>query len=559
MSSENVSRPDESEGGFWSAAETLKRLHATGPPLRRVACEGPRPLSFAEERLWFLGRSNPTSPADNVSLVWRLEGAGDVGLLEAGLKSVVARHETLRTAFPIVEGHPAAVVGGGPATVLRVEDLAWRGSDDAAEREASSRAGDEVRRPFDLLRGPLFRAVVYRWGRTRVLLVITVHQIVFDGSSVRLLGRDLAEICRAIAAGTPPSLPDLPVRYTDFAAWQREFVRQEVLAADTGYWSGVFGRPYAPLVFPGTSSPSGSIGPAVKRPWSLGADATARLRQIARNEHATDFMVVVAGLQTLLHLRTRAEDAVVFVSTAGRNRPEVRNVIGLFANVLPLRVDLSGDPTFREVVRRVRAVVLAGFGHQELPFQRIVEHARLQGDHRNHSLFQAMVIFQNAEVPSLALPGLTSTPVDGVDHGAARFHVLLDVADTRGGLQGFLKARTDVFAEDAVVRLGDDLRSILELAGTDPDERIAALPVSSDAGTNIVRVDDGPSRVREPGSGGAPRDALERQLVSVLGGRSSSLRPSGSTTTSSISAATPSARWSSSAGSRRSPGEACRS
>ena len=513
MSSETVSRPDESESGFWSAAEALKRLQAAGLPLRRIEHEGPLPLSFAQERLWFLGRSHPASPADNVSLAWRLEGAIDVAVLEASLKSVVARHETLRTTFPVLEGHPAAVVGAGDAA-FRVEDVALA-SGDAWEREAVSRAGEEARRPFDLLRGPLLRAVLYRWGPTKGLLVFTVHQIVFDGSSVRLLGRDLAETYRALAAGTLPSLPELPVRYTDFAAWQREFVEQDVLAADTGYWSGALGAAYSPLTFPGTSSPAGSIGPAARCPWSLDAAATARLKQVARSEQATDFMVVVAGLQALLHRRTRAEDAIVFASTAGRNRPEVRNLVGLFANVLPLRVDLAREPSFRELVRRVRAVVLAGFAHQELPFQRIVEHLRLRDEDRNHSVFQAMVIFQNLAVPSLAIPGLTLTPVDGIDNGASRIHLLFDIADTKEGLRGFLKARTDVFPGDDVDRLGLDLRSILEAAGANPDGKIADLPVPSGGWAEAPPAGNAPLRVPEARSRVAPRDTLERQLASV--------------------------------------------
>lgn len=513
VSSETGSRSDDSESGFWSAAETLKRLQSAAPPLHRIGSDEPRPLSFAEERLWFLSRSHPESPADNVSLAWRLDGAIDVAVLGESLKTLVARHETLRTTFPILEGRPVVVVGGGEVA-LRVEDVRLA-SEDASEREALSRANEEARRPFELLRGPLLRVVLYRLGPAKGLLVFTVHQIVFDGWSVRLLGRDLAETCRALAAGTLPSLPELPVQYTDFAAWQRRFVQQEVLAADTGYWSGALGAAYAPLTFPGTSLPASSIGPAVRHPWTLDAVATGRLKQIARSEQATDFMVVVAGLQVLLHHRTRAEEAVVFASTAGRNRPEVRNLIGLFANVLPLRVDLTGDPSFREVVRRVRTVVLSGFAHQELPFQRIVERLQVRDEHRNHSVFQAMVIFQNIAVPSQSLPGLTFTPVDGIDNGASRVHLLFDLADTKDGLRGSLKARTDIFPEADVERLGSDLRSILQAAGANPDERIAALSVSSGGASEAPPVDDALSHVSEPRRGGAPRDTLERQVLNV--------------------------------------------
>jgi thioesterase domain-containing protein/acyl carrier protein len=448
-----------------------------------------------------------------VSLTWQLEGACAIAILERSLKNVVARHEALRTTFPVHEGRPVAVVGDG-SVALRVEDVE-SAPDDAAEREALSRAAQEARRPLDLLRGPLLRAVLYRLGRAKSLLVVTVHQIVFDGLSFRVFGRDLAESYRALVTGAPPSLPELPVRYADFAAWQRTFVEQNVLAADTRYWSGTLGSPYDPPRFPGAPLTSVSIGPAVKRPWSLSGSGTARLKQIARSERATDFMVVVAALQTLISRHTQAEDVVVFASTAGRNRPELRNLVGLFANVLPLRVDMAGAPSFREVVQRVRRVVLAGFAHQELPFQRIVEQLQLRGDHGSHSVFQAMVIFQNAAVPGHALPGLTFTPENAIDNGLARFHLLLEVADTKDGLRGSLKVRTDVFPGGLAERLGGDLQSILEAAGAGPDEKIAALPVSSIEASEAPPVDDALLHAAVPRKRAAPRDALERQLLSV--------------------------------------------
>jgi thioesterase domain-containing protein/acyl carrier protein len=512
MATEVVPRSDESESGLWSAAESLRRLQAAGPPLRRLEGDGPRPLSFAEERLWFLSQSSPACPADNVSLAWRLGGAWDADTLDASLKNVVARHEALRTAFPALEGKPAAVVGAGDVA-LRVEDVAdARG--DASESEALRRAKEESRRPFDLLRGPLLRAVLYRLGPAEALFVVTVHQIVFDGASVRIFARDLVESYRALAAGAAPALPELSVQYTDFAAWQRAFVEQEVLGADVAYWSETLGAPYAPLAFPGTCSAGGPIGPAAKRSWALDDAATERLRRVARNERATDFTVFVAGLMTLLHRRTKADDVVVFASTAGRPRPEVRNVVGLFANVLPLRVGFGGDPTFREVVHRVRAAVFGAFAHQELPFHRIVERLQIRGDAGSHSVFQAMVVFQNAAPPPPCLPGLTFTPAGGVDNGVARFHLLLDVTGAKDGLRGSVKARTDVFPEREVERFGDDLAYVLEAAAANPDAKVSALPVSSGGAGPVARPPVGSPRPKR-GPAVAPRDTLERQLANV--------------------------------------------
>ncbi len=509
------SERDTRQNNIWGAAGNLKRLHAAALPLVRVARDAPLPLSFAEERLWFLSQSQAASPAYNVPLAWRITGILDVAALQESLKAIIQRHETLRTSFPTIEGQPVAVIASSGDFSLRIEDLGTA-SDAASEQDVMDRARMEARHPFDLDRGPLLRAVLFGWAPETYLLVLTVHQIVFDGWSILLFNRELAENYRAITEGRPPKLPELSIQYVDFAQWQRTFLQGDVLEDGTSYWSNALCVGYAPLRLPGSSPTAPHTGPAVKRPWALPKDLTTALKRFAQTEHATEFMVFVSALQALLHAYTHSEDIIVFASCAARNRPELRDMIGLVANVLPLRIDLAGNPSFRELLQRVRGVILDAFAHQELPFARIIEFLTPIGNHRHDSLFQVMVVYQNAPVSAQILPHLTLSPVDDIDNGAARFPLLFDIADTKDGLRGSVKYRPDILPETTADRLLKDFRFALETVLANPNTPIAALQISpaqtSDPG---VPLDAAPSRPNEPAAFVAPRDTLERQLVNV--------------------------------------------
>jgi thioesterase domain-containing protein/acyl carrier protein len=506
------------QNNIWGAAGYLKRLHAAAPPLVRVACDGPLPLSFAEERLWFLSQSHPTSPVYNVPLAWRITGQLDVAALEESLNVILQRHETLRKSFPTTDGRPFARIADSMNVRLRVDDLGTASSA-ASEREALDRATTEARRPFDLQAGPLLRAKLYTWEPSRYLLVLVVHQIVFDGASIVLLNRELGEIYRAIREGRYPSLPDLPIRYVDFAHWQRCFVQGQVLENDTSYWSRAMYAGYAPLRLPGQSPTVPHSGPAVRRGWALPKPLTAGLKELAHQEHATEFIVFVATLQAVLHRFTHSEDIIVFASCAARNRPELRDMIGLVANVLPLRTDLTGNPTFRELLRRVRKVTLDAFAHQELPFSRIIEFLTPVEGHRHDSLFQAMVIYQNVPLPTQTLPDVTFRPVDDIDTGAAPFQLLFDISDTPEGLQGSVKYRSDILPEATVDRLLNDFPIVLERVIANPDAPIAAPKLPPEQTTDLQRpLGSPPPKGAETRDFVEPRDRLEGQLLNIWQG-----------------------------------------
>ena len=499
---------------IWGAAGSLKRLRDAAPPLVRLAHDGPRPLSFAEERLWFLSRSQPSSAVYNVPLAWRATGALDVDALEKSLNAVTRRHDILRTTFPAVDGQPVAVVSPSADVSLEIEDIRTAAGE-AAEGEVMRRARMEVCRPFDLLRSLPLRAVLFRCAGGSDLLVLTVHQIAIDGGSIPLLRRELVEHYRAFTESRPVSLRELPIQYADFARWQRGFLQGEVLDAGTSYWSRVLDAGYAPLRLPGHSRVSSLVGPAVRRPWSLSEPLTAGLKKLARAAHATEFMVFVAALQATLRATTRAEDIIVFASFAGRSRHELRNVIGLFANVLPLRTDLTGIPTFSLLLQRVREEVLGAFAHQDLPLARIVEFLKPLGRDRHDSLSQVMVIYQNAPLAAPALPGLRFEPVHEIDNDVAHFSLLFDLVDTTEGLRGTVKYRSDVLTEAVIDRMLADVRILLERAVADPEIELGALPQSPVdvlAAAPIFREAPSSSDAREPAQ---PDDMLERRLLSL--------------------------------------------
>lgn len=509
---------DTRQNNIWGAAGNLKRLHAAALPLVRVARNGPLPLSFAEERLWFLSQSQPASPAYNIPLAWRITGLLDVAALEESLKAIIHRHEILRTSFPTIDGRPVAVIALAGDFSLRVEDLRMA-SEAECERDVMHRARMEVCRPFDLQRGPLLRAVLFRWAPTTYLLVLTIHQIVFDGGSMFLFSRELGETYRAISEGRLPALPELPIQYADFAHWQRCFVQDQVLENDTSYWSRAMHAGYAPLRLPGQSPTVPHSGPAVRCGWALPKSLTAGLKKLAHQEHATEFMVFVATLQAVLHRYTHSEDIMVFASCAARNRPELRDMIGLVANVLPLRTDLTGNPTFRELLRRVRNLTLDAFAHQELPFSRIIEFLRPVEGYRHDSLFQAMVIYQHAPLPTQTLPDVTFRPVDDIDTGAAPFQLLFDISDTPEGLRGSVNYRSDILPESTVDRMLNDFRIVLERVIANPDAMIAAPKLPPEHTTELQCSLDPPlTNGAETREFVEPRDRLERQLLNIWQG-----------------------------------------
>ena len=347
-----------------------------------------------------------------------------------------------------------------------------------AEREAEARrfVREEARRPFDLGTGPLLRVALLKLASRDHVVTLVVHHIVSDGWSMKVFFRDLAALYQGFAAAKPSRLPELPVQYADYACWQRRWLQGEILDAQLAYWKErLAGAPTLEMPTDRPRPPVQGIQGATES-LLLPPELSARLKALARRENCTLYMILVAAFQTLLHRYSGQEDISVGTPIAGRRLPQVEGLIGFFVNTLVLRLDLSGDPTFSEVLGRVREVTLGAYAHQDLPFEMLVEALRPERDLSRTPLFQAMFIFLNAPVETVNLPGLSLAPMEA-DSGTAKFDLTLAFEDTDRGLVGSLEYSTDLFDESTARRLAGHYQTLLEAAVADPELPLSRLPL----------------------------------------------------------------------------------
>ncbi|MFL5383771.1 MAG: condensation domain-containing protein, partial [Longimicrobiaceae bacterium] len=435
------------------------------------------PLSFAQERLWFLDRLEPGSAVYNIPLARRL-GALDEAALERALGEIVRRHEALRTTFREVDGSPVQVIAPFGGFTLPVEDLSGLSE---ADREAAvrRRANEEAVRPFDLTAGPLFRAVLLRLGARDHVLLLSMHHIVSDGWSLGVLDRELSVLNAVYREGRESPLPELAVQYADYAVWQREHLRGEMLERQLSYWrERLAGAPE--LVELPTDHPRPAVQTfrGANERIELPGELLERLRALGRSEGATLYMVVLAAFQVLLSKYSGSEDIVVGSPIAGRTRKEVEALIGCFVNTLVLRADLGGDPSFREVLRRVREVMLGAYEHQELPFEKLVAELQPERSLSHSPLFQVSFSLNDAE--ELGSGGAKSG-THGVDpdFAVAKFDLALELAATPQGLRGALNYSTDLFERGTALRMLGHLARVLEQAAARPEVRLSELELLS--------------------------------------------------------------------------------
>jgi amino acid adenylation domain-containing protein len=444
------------------------------PPVVPTERTGALPLSFAQERLWFLDRMEPGSTTYNVPVAWRLGGALDEGALERALGEVVRRHDALRTVFAEVDDSPVQVVAPFSGFALPVEDLSALSE---ADREAAlrRRAGEEARRPFDLAAGPLFRAALLRLGEEDHVLLLSMHHVVSDGWSTGVLFRELSALYGAYLEGRESPLPELAVQYADYAVWQREQLEGAVLDRQLSYWAKQLAGVPELLDLP-TDHPR----PAVRTdrgatvPVELSLELLERLERLGRSAGTTLYMTLLGAFQVLLSRYGGGDDVVVGSPISGRTRREVEELIGFFVNTLVLRTDLSGDPSFRETLRRVREVTLGAYEHQEVPFEKLVAELQPERSLSHSPLFQVSFALQNAEGRGGALPGLRVNGVEA-EHASAKFDLALVLAATPQGLRGVLSYSTDLFERGTIVRMLGHLERVLEQVAADAGVRLSEL------------------------------------------------------------------------------------
>jgi amino acid adenylation domain-containing protein len=458
------------------------------PPLARVARGGELPLSFAQERLWFLEQLEPGLAFNNIPIALRLEGALDIGALKRALNEIVRRHETFRTIFKNQNGDPAAVVETVETFAVPVVDLS-AAPEHKRDSEARRLMTEEARKVFDLTKSPLLRAKLLKLEVGGHLLLLTTHHIACDGWSLGVIYRELAALYEAFShgagespqrAGPAPGAP-VPVTpqidYADFAAWQREWLQDGVLEKQLAFWKQQLAGAKTTLDLPTDHPrpPVQSYRGAAKH-FLFPPRLVSALNTLARREEATLFMLLLAALQTLLHRLTGQEDILIGSPVAGRQRVELETLIGIFLNMIVLRGDLSGDPTFRELLQRVRQTALAAYAHQDVPFEKLVEAIQPARDLGRSPVFQVMFVLQNEPLRPLELAGLKLTPVP-VHSGTAKFDLLFSLEENGDGLSGFIEYNTDLFDAETIERWIGHYQMLLEAVAAEPEQRLSQLPL----------------------------------------------------------------------------------
>lgn len=457
-----------------------KPVVETAGTIPRRAANAAVPLSSAQERLWFADQLDPGNTSFNIPALLRLEGPLDRAALEEGLNEVVRRHEILRTTFKAIDGHPVQLVHPPAPVPLPLDDLSSM-SESTREQEALRLAAEEATRPFDLSSGPLLRMRLVRLADDHHLLNLTVHHIVFDEWSVALFVRDLIACYVASAAGRAAALPQLPIQYADFAVWQRAWLQGDERTRLLDYWRQHLAGVPRMLEMP-TDRPRKAVQ------TYAGTDAVVvfpqpvvdGLKALARSEDATLFMVLLAAWQLLLHRYTNQDQIVVSSGVASRDHRETESLIGCLTNIVVMRSDLGGNPSFRSVVRHAREVALGAYSHQALPFEELVHELHPERDLSHPPFSQSMIVLLNAPTELLSVQGLHLTPIP-LASSTTQYDLLFHFWEDDQGLRGRLRYSTDLFDRATTDRLLGHFRTLIDNVTQDADRLIDDVPMLTSA------------------------------------------------------------------------------
>ncbi|MET0398144.1 MAG: condensation domain-containing protein, partial [Longimicrobiaceae bacterium] len=464
--------------------------------IRRVPRDpdGALPLSFAQQRLWFIDRLEPGSPAYNMPFPLRLRGALDARALRRALSEIVRRHEALRTVFGESEGQGVQIIRPARPVSLPVVDLRALPAE-ARERRVRELARADSLRPFDLRRGPLLRTALLRAGDDDWALLLNVHHIVSDGWSTGILVGEFSALYGAFSRGEASPLPEPPVQYADFAVWQREWLAGPRMEAQLAFWREKLKGAPSTLDLPTDHPRPAAPGTGAGRAGFHFGEATAHaLRALCAREGVTPFMGLLAAWQLLLARYAGTDDVSVGTGIAGRNRLELEGVVGFFVNTLVLRTRLSWNPRGRELLSRVKATTLGAYSHQDVPFERLVEELAPERSLAYAPLFQAMFTFQNLEEGELELGGLHLEPLTS-EGGAAKFDLSLTAGETGTTIGGALTYRADLFEPATVERMLEHFRVLLDGLAADPRRPVFALPLmDATERARVLEAAHGPAR-----------------------------------------------------------------
>ncbi len=444
------------------------------------------PATFAQQRLWFLEQLQPGSASYLIPWSLRIQGQLNAEALGRSLNEIVRRHEILRTTFSWKDGAPMQVVTSELALAMPVVDLSTKKQ---REQEAQRLALEEARKPLDLERGPLVRAQLLRLGAEDHILLLTMHHIMFDGWSRRILVRELAALYEAFGAGKPSPLPELKLQYADYAVWQRKQFQGAKLEKELSYWRQQLAGAPASLDLP-TDHPRPAMQSfsGAKHPFSFSKEFNDKLQAFSRERGVTAFMTLLAGFQILLSRYSNQDDVVVGTPIANRNRAEIEEMIGFFTNTLVLRTRFSENVTFAEILAQVKETALGAYSHQDVPFEKLVEELQPERNLGQNPLFQVMFSYQNTPRRAFELGGLKVSLMD-VGEAASKFDLSLFLSETPEGVGGRVEYNTDLFEPRTVEALMRHYQVLMEGAMARPEAKVGELPILAEAERRQVLVE----------------------------------------------------------------------
>ena len=459
--------------------DSLVKFAALSPEKKKLLALR-NPLSFAQQRLWFLDQFNPQSAFYSGLMGLSLRGPLDVSALEEALGEIRRRHEILRTVFPTVEGLPMQLVLPPEPMALPVTDLSNR-SGASREQELHRLATEETLRPFDLSVGPLWRLRLVKLAKDDHVLLLAIHHIISDAWSIGVFMRELTLIYEAFMKGEEAPLEDLPFQYADYARWQRRWLRGEMLDSQLAYWKQQLdGAPEALDLPTDYARPVRQSFQGKREFLTFSNDLSVSIRKLCGEAGATLFMVLLAAFKTLLFRYSGQERITVGSPVANRRWRSSEEMIGLFVNTLALHTNLEGGPSFLEAVRRVQDVTIGAYDHQDMPFEKLVEILQSDRDLSRNPLFQVMFALQNAPMPERRPSGLSLSPLE-VDIGSAKFDMTFTLGEKDGRLMGVVEYSTDLFDEETIKRMSRHYQTLVGAAVADPQQPVAWLPILSES------------------------------------------------------------------------------
>ena len=464
-----------------SSSQMLSDLSNTVAPVESVPADGAvLPTSFAQQRLWLLDQIDPNNAVYNIPLALRLRGQLNLDGLRAALQTILQRHQPLRSTFGVRDWQPVQIVAKSCEVEMPLVEFSTL-SEEQREAEARRWCVQEAQRPFDLTHDLMLRASLLRLGPTEHILFLNMHHIASDDWSITVLSRELGVLYEAFSNGRPSPLPALPMQYADFVASQREWLRGAELGNQLHYWRQQMDGALGMIELrPDRDRPAARSYRGAVAAWALPAALSSALADLSRQEGATLFVTLLAAFQTLLYRYSGQEDIVVGSPIAGRNQTEIEGLIGFFVNILALRSNLSGNPSFRTLLGRTREVAFAAYAHEDLPFEKLVEELQPQRDLSRPPFFQVTFAFQNVPMQPMELAGLVVTPMP-VHNGTTKFDLSLHVREGIKGLEAEVEYCTDMFDAETITRLLGHYEALLKGIVANPDERIGQLPLLSRA------------------------------------------------------------------------------